>query len=107
MKLLIKELKGYSYRILDVETSKTFRAMKKDFDFCVGSLLDVQDFEASGDLIIAMTIIKEIVGDTSKARVELDTEEYKIGDLYDGVPILSFGRSYAKAGKKMAYAYFK
>ena len=35
MKLLIKELKGYSYRILDVETSKTFRAMKKDFDFCL------------------------------------------------------------------------
>lgn len=105
-KYLVTELKGYSFRLLDLESGKEIRAMKKEYDLCVGSLIEA-DIEVSGGSIDSMKIISEIVGDSSKPRVELSVSDYKIGDLYEGVPILNFGKSYAKKGVKVAYAYFK
>lgn len=107
MKLLVKELKGYSFRLVNIETQETYRAMKKEHDLLVGSLLDVSDVDFSSDLINSMTVNNEIVGDSTKERIEVCVDEVKLGDLIDGVPVLNFGRTYAKKGKKMAYAYFK
>jgi len=107
MKILVTEKKGSSFRLLDLENNISYRAMQKDFkNLFVGSLLTVSNFEAQSDLIISMTIDNEIVGDSSKKRIEVDTAVVKVGDLIDNVPVLKFGQAYAKAGKKVAYAYF-
>lgn len=108
MKLLVKEIRGYSFRLLDLESNQTYRLMKKEApsDLVVGSLLTA-DIETSDDLITDITILDEIIGDSSKARVEVCVDDVKIGDLIDGVPVLNLGKVYAKGGKKMAYAYFK
>ena len=108
MKILVKEKRGYSFRLLDLENNISYRAMQKDFKnlFLVGSLLTVSNFEAQSDLIISMTIDNEIIGDSSKKRIEVDTAVVKVGDLIDNVPVLKLGQAYAKAGKKVAYAYF-
>ncbi|CAH0530720.1 hypothetical protein CTH30272_03062 [Allocatenococcus thiocycli] len=108
-KLMISEKKGYSYRLKDPKTNETFRVFARDYpeiDFIVGTLL-VCDYKASGDMIDSITVHKEIVGDSSKAKVEVCVEDFSIGDLIDGTPILKFGKQYAKKGKKMAYAFFK
>lgn len=105
--LLVQEIKGSSFRLLDIAENKYYRAMKADFNLCVGSLLTVDSLEVYGDLIESMSIAGEVVGDSEKARIEVDTAIVKIGDLIEGVPVLNLGKSYAKAGKKMAYAYFK
>jgi len=109
MKLLILEKKGYSFRLLDIESRKTYRALSRNFNiiFTVGSLLEVDEVSVSGDLIEAFNLITETVGDSTKPRVELCIDDYKVGDIFEGVPILTLGKSYAKAGKKVAYAYFK
>lgn len=109
VELLVKEKKGYSFRLLNTKTGETFRAFQKDFkniSFLVGSLLTAQ-MEASDDLITSIEILNEVVGDSTKTRVEVEVENVKIGDLIDGVPVLNFGQVYAKKGKKVAYAYFK
>ena len=106
MKLLVKEFKGSSFRLVDINTRTTYRAMKSDFkNLLVGSLLNA-DIESSDDLILKMTINNEVFGDSSKQRIEVCTDEVKLGDLIDGVPVLSFGKEYAKKGKRTAYAYF-
>ena len=107
MKLLVQELKGHSYRLLDLDSRNYFRAMKKDYDLTVGSILHTANEDITGDLISEMTIILEVVGDSTKARVEVCADDVKVGDLIDGVPVLNIGKTYAKQGKKMAFAYFK
>lgn len=113
MKFLVKEKKGYSFRLLCLETEKTYRVFQRDFkniDFVTGSLLtvsNINDEELLGDLISSFTVDNEIMGDSSKKRVEVCVDDFKIGDLIDGVPILNFGIAYAKDRKKMRYAYFK
>lgn len=107
-KLLVKEVKGYSYRLLDLELGETFRLHRseaKKLNLTVGSLLTC-DYETSGSAISDLKIHHEVIGDSSKKRVEVDTTEVSVGDLIDGVPVLNLGTVYAKAGKKMAYAYF-
>ncbi|MDO4700689.1 MAG: hypothetical protein Q4A69_08405 [Moraxella sp.] len=104
--LLVKEFKGYSFRLIDVATNETYRAMKKEHDLAVGSLLTVNELNVENDLIKSMVITNEIVGDSSKKRIEVCVDEVKLGDLIDGIPVLNFGKIYAKKGKKMAYAYF-
>jgi intracellular sulfur oxidation DsrE/DsrF family protein len=59
------------------------------------------------NLLGALSVEIEIIGDSSKERVEVCTEQVSIGDLIDGVPIVNFGAKYAIKGHKMAYAYFK
>lgn len=108
-RLLIAEKKGYSYRLKDPQSNETFRVFARDFpeiDFIIGTLL-ICDYEADGDMIDSITVHKEIVGDSDKAKIEVCVEDFSIGDLIDGTPILRFGKQYAKKGKKMAYAYFK
>lgn len=106
-KLLVKELKGYTFRLLDLETYKTFRAHKNEFDLTIGSLLTVDDIELFNDLITKMNVTSEIVGDSTKERIKVFIDEVKIGDLIDGVPILNFGQNWAEKGRKVSYAYFK
>jgi hypothetical protein len=111
-KLLIKEKKGYSFRAIDIETKKTYRIFQsdfKDFKFTVGALLEVElnDENIYGDLINSMTINKEILGDSTKAKIKVNADTTKIGDLIDGVPILNFGTIWSEKGCKLAYAYFK
>jgi len=107
MKILVTEKKGSSFRLLDLENNYSYRANQKDFkNLLVGSLLTVSNFEALSDSIISMTIDNEIVGDSSKKRIEVDTASVKVGDLIDNVPVLKLGQAYAKAGKRVAYAYF-
>jgi hypothetical protein len=108
-KLLVKEYKGYTYRLIDVDTEQEMRVFSRDFkkiDFIVGNLFKC-NYVASGNLIQELDIIEEFLGDSSKTRVEICIDNFKIGDLIDNVPIFSIGTSYVKNGKKMAYAYFK
>lgn len=107
-RLLVRELKGATYRLLDLNTNKEIRAFERDFpevDFIVGTLFECE-YKNSGCLS-EFTVINEILGDNSKERVELPIKKYSIGDVFEGVPILNFGRAYAKKGEKVAYAYFK
>ncbi len=107
-KLLVKEKKGASWRLKDLESGKEHRAFERDFpeiDFIPGSLF-ICEYVDRGCLA-ELKIEKEILGDSSKERVEVCVDEVKVGDLIDGIPVLNLGRRYAKGGKKMAYAYFK
>ena len=109
-KLLVIEMKGKTYRLLDIDSKDIYRVFQRDFDsvdFIVGSLFEVSNMKTSGTLIMSFDVVNETLGDSTKPRVELCIDEYKIGDLVDGVPILNFGKKYAKAGKKVAYAYFR
>lgn len=108
-KLLIAEKKGYSFRLKDPQTDETYRVFARDYpeiDFVIGTLL-ICDYKASEGMIDSIIVHKEIVGDSEKAKVEVCVDDFQIGDLIDGTPILRFGKKYAKKGKKMAYAYFK
>jgi len=108
--LLVKEKKGGTFRLLDLDTGITIRAFERDFpevDFIVGTLFICTYEEAYLGYLGALSVEMETVGDSSKKRVEVCTEEVSIGDLIDGVPIVNFGAKYAKKGRKMAYAYFK
>lgn len=108
MKFIVKEIKGYSYRLINIEDNCEYRLLKRDaYDGIVLGSLITANVELSGKAIMEIELLDEIVGDSSKNRVEVCTDDYKLGDLIDGVPIVNFGRSYAKNGKKMAYAYFK
>ena len=109
MKFLVLGKSGATFRLRDLETGKSFRAFGRDHpdvDFLQGTLF-IGEFETSGDLLDKMDISEEILGDSAKKPVELCTDDFKVGDLVDGVPILNFGRMYAKGGKKCAKAYFK
>jgi hypothetical protein len=109
MKLLVKEKKGYSFRLLDIDTKEVYRAFQRDFKlkFVAGSLLEISSLEHDMGMITSMKVENEVIGDSSKARIEVDTDLVKVGDLIDGVAVLNLGQVYAKKGKKMAYAYFK
>ena len=101
-KLLIQEKKGSTFRLFDLETKKVLRVFERDFkeiDFTVGSLLDCK-YDFRGDLIEDLKVNNEIVGDSSKARIEVNVAEVKIGDLIDGVPVLSIGKFSQKAARK-------
>lgn len=105
MILLVKEKKGYTVRLIDIENGIELRSDNKNLT--IGSLLTAKNVEITGNFITSMNIISEIIGDSSKGRVEVDISKVKLGDLIDGVPVLGLGKTYAKSGKKMAYAYFK
>lgn len=106
--LLVTEKKGSTFRLFDIKEKITYRLFQRDvdIDLTIGSLIECE-IEVYGDLITSIKVINEIVGDSSKARVELPINDFKVGYLYEGVPILRFGSSYAKGGKKVAFAYFK
>ena len=106
--LLVTEKKGSTFRLFDIKEKITYRLFQRDIDIdlTIGSLIG-GEIEVYGDLITSIKVANEVIGDSSKARVELPINDFKIGDLYEGVPILRFGSSYAKGGKKVAFAYFK
>jgi len=107
--LLVKEKKGRTFRLLDLDNGNTIRAFQRDFpeiDFIVGTLF-ICTYEEKGDLLGTLSVDIEIIGDHSKERVEVYTDQVSIGDFIDGVPVVNIGVKYAKKGHKMAYAYFK
>ena len=107
-RLLIAKEKGHSLRLLDLDDGlKEYRAITRDNpDLVVGGLLLVESFETTGNLIDSMNVLMTVKGDVSKERVEIDVKETRIGDLIDGVPILSMGKRFYKKGREKAYAYF-
>jgi len=80
--LLVRELKGATYRLLDLELGTEIRAFQRDFenvDFIVGTLFEC-DYEA-GAILQTLTIHNEIIGDSEKERIELPIDDYKVGGL--------------------------
>lgn len=107
-KLLVNEKKGATYRLIDLDTNEEIRAFQRHFeniDFIIGTLF-ICEYENIGYLS-ALNVQEEILGDSKKKRIEVCVDKIKIGDLVDGIPVLSLGKKYVKEGKKMAYAYFK
>jgi hypothetical protein len=107
-KLLVKEKKGATYRLFDLDTEQTVRAFQRDFkdiDFIIGTLFECE--YTDNGCLNNLDVKKEILGDSQKQRVEVHTDDIKIGDLVDGVPVLNLGQKYVKDGQKMAYAYFR
>ena len=107
IKLLVVQKKGYSFRLLDLATEKTYRAISSRFsDLAVGGLLLVDQIEIVGDLIESMNVLLTVRGDSKKKKTSTVFGKYALGDLIDGVPILRFGSPYYSNGKKLIYAYF-
>lgn len=107
-KLLVKEIKGYSFRLLNLNNGKSYRALSREFkDMVVGELLTVINFDPLSELIEELEIIAITAPDSSKGRVAVSLDQFQIGDLVDGVPILNLGKRFYKDGDLRAYAYFK
>lgn len=106
-KLLIVAKKGYSFRLLDIESQIMYRALESEFpDLAIGGLMLAERVKITGDLIESMNVLFTIKGDSAKPRVEKIAGDFAIGDLVDGVPILSIGKPYYRGGEKRVYVYF-
>lgn len=106
-KLLVQQLKGYSFRLLNLEDGQIYRALRQEFpDLTPGELLTVTSFETSGDLVEELEVVSITAPNTSKKRIKVSLSEFKVGDLVDGAPILGLGQSFYEDGEKKAYAYF-
>lgn len=108
LKFVVKERKGASFRLIESLTESEYRLHYSDMpdDLFVGCMV-VAKVKVQGKLITDIKPLQIVVGDSTKERVEVCREEYQVGDLIDGVPIMSFGKVYAKQGKKMCFAYFR
>lgn len=106
-KLLVQKLKGYSFRLLDIDSGSILRALVRKYpSLAIGELLLVEDLVLKGDLIEKMNIFFCVKGDHRKERKPISFDTTKVGDLIDGVPVLHIGQAFYVNDEKKAYAYF-
>lgn len=117
-KLLILGKKGYTFRLLmlnnqyeNPEKNITFRIKESElnkYNLGSGALITVKStcLPSNNLLIDKLELVGVVGGDTKKQRVLVISENYKIGDLIDEIPIMRFGKPFSQSGKNVRYAYF-
>lgn len=117
-KLLILGKKGYTFRLLmlnnqyeNPEKNITFRIKESElnkYNLVSGALITVKStcLPSNNLLIDKLELVGVVGGDTKKQRVLVISENYKIGDLIDEIPIMRFGKPFSQSGKNVRYAYF-